>query len=344
MAIATAPVAVVTGAAGFLGTQLTKSLLEKGYTVRATARQASTESTEHLSLLAKALPGSLELVSLDLQDQEACSRAMEGAAYVFHIAGPNVLTTGDAAKDQEVIFKPAIEGTRHIVRAAAAARVKRLICTSSIITAMSPFSAIAQPANENDWNPDPTEHNSYIHAKYQAEREATSLAAELGVDLITIVPSVVVGPTISTRQGYSIQIIKILLEGGSWDHCLIPLYIDIRDYALANLRAAETPSAQGRYLVSHPQVFTVLELHDALQQAFPEIDLAPVPKELQEFQQSHQAVDTGKLQTHLKVHPRLPAVSVVDQARSLLDLGIAKPQLKQAALKQATSAAVHAAS
>ena len=56
-------------------------------------------------------------------------------------------------------------GTRHIVRAAAAARVKRLICTSSIITAMSPFSAIAQPANENDWNPDPTEHNSYIHAK-----------------------------------------------------------------------------------------------------------------------------------------------------------------------------------
>lgn len=100
---------------------------------------------------------------------------------------------------------------------------------------------------------------------------------------------------------------------------------------------------QGRYLVSHFQVFTIQELHDALHQAFPEIDMMPVPKELQEFQQSHQAVDTGKLQTRLGVHPRLPAISVVDQARSLLDLGIAKPKMKQAPEKQAPSAAGHAA-
>ena len=46
--------AVVSGASGFIGTELVKQLLEKGYTVRGTVRSTSnTEKTQHLTKLAE---------------------------------------------------------------------------------------------------------------------------------------------------------------------------------------------------------------------------------------------------------------------------------------------------
>ena len=59
--------AVVTGASGYVATELVKQLLEKGYQVRATVRwvQAS-EKVRHLELLGQALPGKLVLCEGDL--------------------------------------------------------------------------------------------------------------------------------------------------------------------------------------------------------------------------------------------------------------------------------------
>ena len=62
-----APVAVVTGATGFVASELVKQLLEKGYTVRGTVRSLHNESkVQHLERLGKALPGQLTLHEADL--------------------------------------------------------------------------------------------------------------------------------------------------------------------------------------------------------------------------------------------------------------------------------------
>lgn len=59
--------AVVTGASGYLATELVKQLLEKGYEVRATVRSVSaTEKVRHLEALGQALPGKLVLCEGDL--------------------------------------------------------------------------------------------------------------------------------------------------------------------------------------------------------------------------------------------------------------------------------------
>ena len=58
---------VVTGATGFVASELVKQLLEKGYTVRGTVRSLQNESkVQHLKRLGKALPGRLTLLEADL--------------------------------------------------------------------------------------------------------------------------------------------------------------------------------------------------------------------------------------------------------------------------------------
>ena len=74
---------MLAGAAGFVGAELTKQLLERGYTVRATVRKASPESTGFLEKIAAALPGKLEIVEgIDLSAEGVFDKVLEGATYV----------------------------------------------------------------------------------------------------------------------------------------------------------------------------------------------------------------------------------------------------------------------
>ncbi|KAK9791131.1 hypothetical protein WJX73_004268 [Symbiochloris irregularis] len=309
---------LVTGAAGFLGMHLTKHLLEQGFTVRATSRTADSKAMYPLPELAKCLPGTLEMLSLDILDAAACERAAAGAVYIFHVAGPDTLTTGDADKDQELIYRPAIEGTRNILHAAAKAKVKRLVITSSLVAVIGPLVQADTPATEDDWN-DESSPYAYINAKTQAEKEAWELAPKLGVDMVSIVPSRVVGPVLSPhRAGDSVNLVKGLLQGGGWDTIILPLYVHVHDFVVANLRAAETPHAKGRYIVSWPGVYTNQDLKHMLQAAYPELQL---PDGLQAI---NRTLDVTKLQRDLNVYPTQPSVAVIQQARSLIALGLAK--------------------
>jgi len=70
------------GAGGYIGSELTKQLLERGYTVRATVRDRQSPSYAHLSDLGKALPGNLEIVEADLKVKGSFDKAIEGANFV----------------------------------------------------------------------------------------------------------------------------------------------------------------------------------------------------------------------------------------------------------------------
>lgn len=81
--------AVVTGATGYIATQLVKQLLEKGYNVKGTVRSLSAkEKYEHLEALGSVLPGHLTLHEADLLKEGSFDEVVKGTDYVFHTASP----------------------------------------------------------------------------------------------------------------------------------------------------------------------------------------------------------------------------------------------------------------
>ena len=69
-----------TGASGYVGTELTKQLLDQGYTVRATARDPA--KNQFLVALGQALPGRLELNAIDMTTEGVFDQVIEGATLV----------------------------------------------------------------------------------------------------------------------------------------------------------------------------------------------------------------------------------------------------------------------
>lgn len=108
--------AFITGASGFIGGKLAERLLSAGREVRVLARRPLPDLEK---LGAQIIPG-------DLHDPAALARGMAGVGTVFHVAG----RVGVWGPDED-FFRVNVEGTRHVIAACRAARVPRLVYTSS---------------------------------------------------------------------------------------------------------------------------------------------------------------------------------------------------------------------
>lgn len=81
------PTVLVTGASGFVATELIRQLLVKGYNVRGTVRSlADAGKVEHLQRLGEALPGQLELREANLLVEGSFDDVVTGCTHVFHTA------------------------------------------------------------------------------------------------------------------------------------------------------------------------------------------------------------------------------------------------------------------
>lgn len=69
-----------------MANELIKQLLEKGYDIVGTVRSITSPRADTVKLLAKALPGKLELVEANLLVSGAFDEAMQDCTYVFHVA------------------------------------------------------------------------------------------------------------------------------------------------------------------------------------------------------------------------------------------------------------------
>ena len=107
---------LVTGGAGRVGRTLVPALLERGHTV----------TTLDLGRLDRDLPG-LTQVQGAFDDAAAVARAMEGAQAVLHIGA----FMSWLASDTEKLYAANVTGTWTILRAAAAAKVRRFVFASS---------------------------------------------------------------------------------------------------------------------------------------------------------------------------------------------------------------------
>lgn len=209
---------LVTGASGFIATHVVQQLLQKGYRVRGTVRDTKNErKVAPLRSLCPEAKNPLELVEADLNDPGAWSHAVTGCDYVIHVASPLLNVT---PKNENDIIKPAVEGTRAIMKAAAeSGSVKRVVLTSSTAAINAGgFVPMEGLFSEDTW-PDLDKVGApYVKSKTLAERAAWDYVKDLPtvngrkLELAVINPGYVVGPVLCGEFATAMEIPKRLLE------------------------------------------------------------------------------------------------------------------------------------
>ncbi|KAL2533992.1 Cinnamoyl-CoA reductase 1 [Abeliophyllum distichum] len=260
----------VTGAGGFIASWLVKLLLEKGYTVRGTVRNPDDPKNSHL----RELEGAKERLILcraDLNDYESLREAINGCDGVFHTASP-------VTDDPEQMVEPAVNGAKNVIRAAAEAKVHRIVLTSSIgAVYMDPNRDPEQAVDESCWSDlefCKNTKNWYCYGKAVSEQAAWDMAGELGVDMVAINPVLVLGPLLQPTVNASVLHILKYLTGSAKTYAnSVQGYVHVKDVALAQIILFETPSASGRYLCVESVIHRA-EVVEVLAKFFPEY---PIP-------------------------------------------------------------------
>ncbi|KNA15611.1 hypothetical protein SOVF_096730 [Spinacia oleracea] len=269
-------VVCVTGASGYIGSWLVKTLLHHGYTVHATVRHLNDpEKVEHLMRLEGAKER-LKLFKADLIEEGSFDSAISGCHGVFHTASPVNFNVKDP---QAELLDPAIKGTLNVLNSCKrVASVTRVVLTSS--TAAVLFTGVPLAADvvvDETWFSKPQFWNLYPHmmwyvmSKTLAEEAAWKFAKEHDLDLISVNPSMVIGPMLPAKLNETVALILNLINGAQTYPNLSLPWVHIQDVAEAHIRAFEAPSANGRYclvesVVHYSEIVKLLhELYPTLQ-------------------------------------------------------------------------------
>lgn len=249
---------MVSGATGYVAGWLVKRLLEEGLTVHAPVRNPGDASKlKYLDEIAAKTPGKIVYFKADLLEVGSYAEAMAGCQVVFHTASPFSISVRDPQKE---LIEPALLGTRNVLESAnKTPTVKRVVLTSSCAAIYGDNAdQAATPKGiftEEIWNTSSSlEHQPYSYSKTVAEQEAWKISkAQNRWDLVTINPSLVIGPGINPHgTSESFNIVRQLGDGtmkpGVPDIGMG--LVDVREVAEAHVRAAFTPAAKGRYILS----------------------------------------------------------------------------------------------
>jgi dihydroflavonol-4-reductase len=224
---------LVTGAAGFLGSHVTRQLVARGDNVRVLLRASSTN---------RAIADlSLEYVTGDLRDLASLDHAMKGVKRVFHVAADYRLW---ARRSQE-IYDSNVGGTKNLLDAAKRAGVEQLIYTSTVATI-----AVDRPQNPNEFTDAKLEEmvGHYKRSKWMAEKEVLE-AARKGLPVIVAMPTTPVGPW-DWKPTPTGKIILDFLNGKLPGYVETGLnFVGVEECAAGHLLVAEKGKVGERYLL-----------------------------------------------------------------------------------------------
>ncbi|TAQ88809.1 hypothetical protein B7494_g2866 [Chlorociboria aeruginascens] len=286
---------LLTGANGFVGSHILDQLLGSGFSVRAIVRSEA-KSKQVLS----DFPNYGSQLDFGIVPDITTSGAFDTAVQanppfdaVVHTASPFLYRV---ISNNREFLDPAIKGTLEILKSikAHAPTVKRVVITSSCAAVVN-FAAdpIASPQKiytEEDWNPTTwegaltgTQNSGYQASKKFAEKSAWDFVEteKPNFDLVTLTPPMVYGPirhsvaSVKQLNESNSRIWKLFIDS-SKDKELPPngmhVYVDVRDLALAHVKAVTLPEASNqRFIICQGQV-TSQNISDILRSSIPELE------------------------------------------------------------------------
>ncbi len=226
---------LVTGATGFLGQVLVPALAADGYQVRVLERRAPTDFGDV----------EVERVTGDVTDPTSLVAACAGAASVIHMAG----LVSHLERDRGRLMDVNVTGTEHVLAAARAAGVGRVVHVSSI-AAVGTTDDPSQPLDEDSPYSRVAASFPYSLSKRLGEQAALAAAAS-GQDVVVANPGHVLGAgdvnAISTFHVKKILTgeLRLTLTGGI-------TYVDAND-VVQGLRLVLAKGERGRrYILATP--------------------------------------------------------------------------------------------
>ncbi len=238
--------ALVTGAAGFIGSHLTEALVKKGFEVTCIARRTSDlRWIEHLDM---------DYIFCDLADVESHAEKISGFHYIFHLAGRT------KAVSERDFFLANAECTKKLLQVTAQKNtcINRFVYLSSL-AAVGP-SKDGIPVRE-DFVPAPV--SFYGRSKLEGERAVLSFRDRLPVTIIR--PPAVYGP----RDADLFVMFKMLKKGiyPYWGKSFYSLlYVD--DLIQGIMGAAQKKEAAGKtFFLSDEMVYTNDEIIEEISSA-----------------------------------------------------------------------------
>jgi nucleoside-diphosphate-sugar epimerase len=254
---------LVTGGSGFIGMHCILQLLNAGYRVRTTVRSLTRAGDVRAMLkVGGAAPGeALSFAAADLMSDVGWPQAVAGCAFVLHVASP---FPAGAPKQEDELIVPARDGAVRVLRAARDAGVKRLVLTSSFAAVGYGHAPRDSPFSETDWTDPSGRLGAYVKSKTLAERAAWEFIAREGgaLELAVVNPVVVFGPVLGPDLSTSVQLLRLLMDGGM-PRCprLNFGIVDVRDVADVHLRAMINPAANGeRFLAVAGESMSIQEI------------------------------------------------------------------------------------
>ena len=225
----------ITGASGLLGGNLAAECHAAGHHVIAT-RRASTR-VDHLDDLP------IEWRDADLGDAAALARAFEGADVVFHCAA--AVTVRRAVTPDMTAAN--VTGTERVIEACVAARVPRLVHTSSVVAIG--LSTDGKPCDETaEWNFEREGLlDAYAITKHQAEQVVRAAADR--IDAVIVNPTYMFGPRDARPSSGKLIVDVVRRKVPGWT----PGYnnfVDVRDVARGMLAAWQRGRRGERYILA----------------------------------------------------------------------------------------------
>ncbi|PON48385.1 NAD(P)-binding domain containing protein [Parasponia andersonii] len=267
----------VTGGTGFIGSWLIMRLLDHGYSVTTTVR-SNPDHKKDLDFLTS-LPGAsknLKIFTADLSNPESFKAAIEGCIGVFHVATP---VDFENKEPEETVTKRAIDGAIGILRTCLDSKtVKRVIYTSSASAVVFNGKDIDE-MDESFWTDVDYVHalklpaGSYAISKTLTERAVLEFSEKHGLEIVTVIPSFVVGPFICPKFPSSAKVVLDMVLGKSKTNSLSRIdMVHVEDVARAHIFLFEHTEAKGRYNCSSNTI-TVDSASELLSAKYPELQI-----------------------------------------------------------------------
>ena len=240
---------LVTGATGFVGSWLTKSLVNLGHEVHILRR-----ATSDLSEISD-----LNLVHHigDITNLASLEKACENKEVIFHLAG----LIAYSASQRENMQKINVGGTQNVITACENQNVKRLVYMSSVTAVGASFDGKESLNEDSLYNMHPL-NLGYFETKHEAELCVIKAQAQNRIDSVILNPSTIYGPG-DARKGSRKTQIKVaqgrfpFYTGGGVN------VVNIKDVVEAIITAWQTGRSGERYILSGEnitikQLFTLI--------------------------------------------------------------------------------------